>query len=269
MFDTRETSLSDGQPVRLYEFAIGATTWRHAAADTDLEFEGQTYAAEQLTDDGVRQTGESNPDELVITGPAVLPVALLFRSVPPAVEVDVVVRNAHFGEAETIVAFTGTVISVRRSGEERAELRCQTLSSSFARPGLRLGWERGCPHALYDDNCRVDREMFRTNGVVSALDGVTIQAAAFAGQVDGWFAGGYVEWSAGAYLEQRLVTSHVGDSLTLMGGTDGLEVGIAASAFPGCARTIQVCNDKFGNLENYGGVPHMPGKSPFDGDPVF
>jgi hypothetical protein len=41
------------------------------------------------------------------------------------------------------------------------------------------------------------------------------------------------------------------------------------AAYPGCPRTIAVCDARFANHLRYGGVPHLPGKSPFDGDPVF
>jgi hypothetical protein len=55
----------------------------------------------------------------------------------------------------------------------------------------------------------------------------------------------------------------------MFGLADGLYYGLAVNAYPGCNRTTTECVDKFDNLDNYGGVPDLPGKSPFDGDPVF
>ena len=50
---------------------------------------------------------------------------------------------------------------------------------------------------------------------------------------------------------------------------DGLRVGQDVVAYPGCARTIAICQSKFNNAPNFGGVPGLPGKSPFDGTPIF
>ena len=47
-----------------------------------------------------------------------------------------------------------------------------------------------------------------------------------------------------------------------------LEIGSEITLYPSCDRTTTGCN-LFDNLPNYGGFPHLPGKSPFDGSQVF
>lgn len=34
-------------------------------------------------------------------------------------------------------------------------------------------------------------------------------------------------------------------------------------------RTIAICNSKFNSAPNYGCAPGLPGKSPFDGTPIY
>jgi len=41
------------------------------------------------------------------------------------------------------------------------------------------------------------------------------------------------------------------------------------SAFPGCDKSIGICQAKFNNHQNYGGFPHTPTKNPFDGTPIY
>lgn len=59
-------------------------------------------------------------------------------------------------------------------------------------------------------------------------------------------------------------------SITLLGTTDGLTVGTRVRLYPGCDRTTGAngCT-KFNNLPNFGGIPQLAGRSPFDGNPVF
>lgn len=269
-FASRETSLATGQPVRLYEFQRGIFRWRYTDADRAMEYLTQTYEPIAISDDGVRQSGEAGSDDLAITVPHDLPVARLFRGAPPASEIGIVVRDTHFGETDTLIRYNGSVIGARFPAPGQAVLTCQSLSASMRRSGLRLAWERGCTHSLYDHNCRVVRETFAVPTTIATLTGTTITSAAFDAFSDGYFAGGYVEWSIGSgETDRRGIEAHVGGVLTLLGGTDGLQVAMGVTAYPGCPRTIDICNSRFNNVVNYGGIPHLPGKSPFDGTPVF
>lgn len=269
-FESRETSLAGGQPVRLYEFQRGLYRWRYTNADREITRQLQTYAPTAISDDGIRQSGDAEADTLRITVPGDLAIARLFRGAPPADEVSVIVRDTHFGETEAVIRYIGVVQLVRWPAPQSALILCATEAATFNRPGLRLGWERGCPHSLYDRNCRVNRDDFQVPGTLSAMTGATVTSSAFDALADGYFAGGYLEWEIGlSETDRRGIESHVGAVLTLLGGTDGLEVGMDVIAYPGCPRTIAICTSRFNNAVNYGGIPHLPGKSPFDGTPVF
>ncbi|UJB18766.1 MULTISPECIES: phage BR0599 family protein [Lysobacter] len=67
----------------------------------------------------------------------------------------------------------------------------------------------------------------------------------------------------------RGIRSHVGERLVLLGAGDGLRIGQAIIAYPGCGRSMAICHGKFNNAPNYGGAPGLPGKSPFDGTPIY
>jgi hypothetical protein len=49
---------------------------------------------------------------------------------------------------------------------------------------------------------------------------------------------------------------------------EGMYVGLVMNVFRGCRQTIASCQE-LNNYPNYGGIPDMPGRSPFDGNPIF
>jgi hypothetical protein len=70
-------------------------------------------------------------------------------------------------------------------------------------------------------------------------------------------------------VERRMILTHTGSDITIMGLPVDMRVGDTIFAFPGCDRTVDTCVGKFDNLVNMGGFPHSPGRNPFDGNPVF
>lgn len=269
-FTSRERSLADGQPRRLYTFARQARFWRYTSADQNITLDTQTYPSVAISDDGIRQTGNAGNDVLTLTAPADLEIARLFRGVPPSSEVLLTVRDLHWGDDQAIAVWIGRVASVNTPSLERCQIRCQTLAATLAQPGLRLCWSRNCPYSLYDRHCTVNPDTYRVPAVLTAVEGFTVTAGEFGAYPDGWFAGGFLAWDLGAEgIERRGISAHQGQSLTLLSPSDGLHLGQAITAYPGCTRVISVCERKFNNADNYGGVPGLPGKSPFDGSPVF
>ena len=269
-FDQLELSTAAGNPLRLYEFVRGAQRYRYTGGDRDRVLETQVYRAITASDDGIRQSGHVASDMLTITVPGDLDLVRLYRGLPPSSEIGVVIRDLHEGDDDARVSWMGCIAGINRAAPERAEIRCQTLDAAMSQPGLRLAWTRGCPHTLYDRNCQVNPEAYRVPVLLTAVAGSLVSAGELSQYPDGWFAGGFLAWDLGeAGMERRGIRAHRGQWLTLLGAGDGLRVGQSVVAYPGCGRTIAICNTKFKNAPNYGGVPGLPGKSPFDGTPIF
>ena len=116
----------------------------------------------------------------------------------------------------------------------------------------------------------VDRTTFAVSGTLLSISGSALQAAILGSFTDGWFAGGYCEWEiATGVFQRRGIESHIGSSVSVIGGLGGLAPGSAVTFYPGCAHTSETCHSKFNNHLNYGGTPYMRGTSPFDGTPIF
>ena len=270
-YDTKERSNYDGSPITLYEFNCDGVYWRYAANETAVTAFGETYEPLNIGDDGISQSGDASDDDYKITLEADCDLAQLYVGTPPSLEVLMTVRRMQRGETDDPVVWVGTIKSARRKSLAEVELNCKTFLASLDRSGLRLSWSRGCPHALYDRNCRVDPDDWAVALQIATLNGDRFTATGLSSYAENWFAGGYIEFtSAFGTMERRAVESNSGTMVVLLGLADGMTVGQWVTLYPGCNRTTGAggCT-KFSNLSNYGGFPFMPTKSPFDGDPVF
>lgn len=278
-----------GRPIQLYEFIRTSDGvdyyWRYNTSDRNLWYNFAEWKAIPIIDTGIRLSGEAASTELQITMPISEDFCEQFRllGTVPSDTVWLRIRRVHAGDIDDIdgiqptivtdalVVWIGTVNGITQVGELDAKVRCSMLSASLRRGGLRYGYQKNCPHVLYAPNtCRANKEDFRITGEVTAIDGGTISVAEFGDQDEGWFNGGFLEYYLpSGMLERRMILTHTGTDVEIMGLPVGMTVGLEISAFPGCDRTVDTCISKFNNLANFGGFPHSPGRNPFDGNPVF
>lgn len=268
-FEAAETGAATSKPVRLYLFKRGLLKWGYCTADRNITYEGVLYASAAISDDGIRHSGESTADILKITAPTSLGVLSQFRPIPPSMEVAVTVSDYQFTEIMARVRWTGSVTGVDWPEFDKAEISCESISASMEKTGLRMGYGRGCPYTLYDQRCLASMAAVRLDTTLTAVGTLTITSPAFSAFADGYFAGGFIQWLMDGETSQRGIEAHTGTLLTLLDITAGLTVGTVVTAYPGCDRTISVCDSRFSNHLNFGGIPNLPGKSPFSGDPIY
>lgn len=277
-FSLFEISSWLGRPVCLYEFQWGETFYRYTSADRVVEHGDDDlgnpveWEPISISDNGFTQ-GVTQQD-FTITLPRSNPVVQLFRSTPPSRTISIVCRRFHKDDVdqESTVYWSGSIGNVRPKDAVSAEIIGIPLTTTLRRSGMRLCWERGCPHALYDEGCRVDRELFKTVTTITAMTGASIEVASLGAWPAAQYAGGYVEWEAtaeGTKDNRAIEGSGGGLVLNLMGTTDRMEVGQDITLYLGCDLTAATCQGVFNNLANHGGFEFLAGKSPFDGNPVF
>jgi uncharacterized phage protein (TIGR02218 family) len=273
-FDARERSVALGEPVLLIEFGRGPLVWRYTNAGRDYDIGGTVYKdVPGLTGDSISQTGEVERDTVKLTVPPDLEIIKHYVGTKPSTRTRAVLRTCHFGETEAPVQWIGYIVGMRLSKSGQREIACQSMQATFDRPGLRLCWSRGCPYAVFDDQCGVNPDDFKVAGQLTVLDGQRVTSAALAGAPEAdYYVGGMIRWmSADGIQESRGLDAF--DATTgvasVYGGTLGMATGQAATFHPGCGYTTDVCNDRFDNLVNCGAHGGMPGKSPFDGTDAF
>lgn len=274
-YDSFEISNYDAKPINLYEFSIGGTYWRYSSDEVDTPFLDPNhgaviYSALAISDSGVIQSGDAAGADLTVTLPASAQIAQVFNVTPPSDETWLVVRRKQHADAEAPITWIGTVNSYGQTQLKAARFVCRTMLATFNRNGARLSYGRQCPHALYDSLCRATKSSHGVVFIIETMGGNWLGSTALNGYAANWFAGGFIEFGIiGGATERRAVAYSDPGFIELLGGTDGMTVGSFIAAFPGCNRTTSDCNGKFNNLANFGGFPHLPGKSPFDGDPIF
>ena len=169
---------------------------------------------------------------------------------------------------ERVVQFRGHIGEITRSGGAfQAELR--GLTERLNQPQGRV-FQRGCSAVLGDGECRVALSDPALSAALVAEDVDRAQVFSFAapGQFeDRWFERGRLEILSGAAAGLSGVIKH--DRL-LAGGARRIELwepiranvalGDALRLIAGCDKRAETCRDKFANLANFRGFPHIPGE---------
>jgi uncharacterized phage protein (TIGR02218 family) len=180
--------------------------------------------------------------------------------------------------AQRMLLDTGSIGEIRREdGAFVAEIRG---------PMHRLDEERGriyratCSADLGDSRCGVDltHASFRATGVVSRTDGALGLAAGGVVQAEGWFTGGRLTWTSGANAglavevrAHRLLAGEAEFDLWQRSARP-IAIGDAFQVTAGCDKRAATCRDRFSNIANFRGFPHMPGNDfilrvPHQGEP--
>lgn len=270
-FHDLETSNDRGQPIFLYEFILNDKSWRYATSAQDKLVAGNIYVGCQISDDGIKQAGDASTDTLTITAPSTIGPARAFLGTPPSSTMYVRIRHMHEGDSEAPLMYFGEVLQISYAAPDTVSVMCLPLSALMEREGLRLTWQRTCPYALYDPvTCKVDKSAYALEATIREAANGIVKAPEFAEVPSGRLNGGFLEWiDPMRGRELRTIEEHVGDTVRMFGLSDGLYYGLKVTAYPGCDLRMTTCHEVFNNLDNYGGAPFMPGKSPFDGTPVF
>lgn len=156
----------------------------------------------------------------------------------------------------------GTVGEVRRAGGAFvAELRglMQSLDAERGRT-----YRATCGADLGDGACRVDLAdpRHRTQGTVTAIAAAATLDVALAGSVtEGWFSGGRLVWTSGANAGRSAdIRIHDGARLDLWEAPPrAVMPGDGVTVTAGCDKRLATCRDRFSNVANFRGFPHMPG----------
>lgn len=160
----------------------------------------------------------------------------------------------------------GLIGKIRRDGVT-FDAEVTGISDLLNRPYGRA-YVYSCDSRLGDEKCGVDlaTSAFRgTGSVVEVTSALQFTATGLSGFSKDWFTGGSVIWVTGENAGTRSRTkSHLtsgGSAIleTWLTPAMRVNVGDTFTITAGCNKTSTDCRDKFGNLLNFRGFPHMPG----------
>lgn len=281
-FDQFETSNANGRPIALYTIKWGNSVWRYTSADSEQTWTEivsgvptvRTFLPISIRDDGMTQGG-STENDFQVHCQSDIPVVALFADSPPTSPVTLVVRRKHADDPddEAPVYWIGRISNVVK-GENQAEadLRGISIAKLLKSGGLRLTWNKNCPHCIYDSECKVDAQLHRYGRTVVSVVGSTLTVDQDTLAPETSFTGGFVEWDRDGLgtLERRGIEMQIdARTVKVLGRMPGLVAGLSVGLYPGCDQTTSTCDGAFDNIDNNGGFWFMPEKSPFDGTQVF
>ncbi len=165
-----------------------------------------------------------------------------------------------------VLTARGTLGEVKREGRAfTAELR--GLADALAQPSGRLYTAR-CSADLGDARCKVDlvSPAFRGAGDVIAVESASsLVATGLDAFADGWFTGGRLSWSSGANaglaveVKDHRVVAGVARLSLWQAMPEAVTEGDAFAVTAGCDKRLATCRDRFANVANFRGFPHIPG----------
>jgi uncharacterized phage protein (TIGR02218 family) len=172
----------------------------------------------------------------------------------------------------------GTLGEVRRDGAVfTAELN--GLSQKLAQDTGRI-YTAICSADLGDSRCALDltSAAFRGAGTVTAVTATsTLRADGLGDFDDGWFTGGKLSFTSGANaglsVEVKLHRAGADVMLDLWQAMpQPIAPGDAFIVTAGCDKRFATCHDRFNNVVNFRGFPHIPGNDfivryPVQGEP--
>lgn len=276
-FDAFEVSKESGRPIEFYTFTLNNVAWRYTTAETNITIGSDLYVAAAISADSVKQTGESSNDARSIDVPSWIAPAMAFMGTAPSVPIQMTVGVRHVGDTEVVIGYVGEVTQVNFPIPGRARITVESLLSSMSREGLRLAWQRSCPYVLYDPlTCKVSKAAHQVNFTTLKIDGFDVYVSLATTKATGHFDAGFFEWThptrgkefVPIERHEQITSGEFNARFVLFMPPGELYEGAPGAAFPGCNFTPARCQF-FGNYDNYGGVPDLPGRSPFDGNPVF
>lgn len=138
--------------------------------------------------------------------------------------------------------------------------------------GILRSFQHHCDAQLGDQRCGVDLATpdFEATATVAALPGPGVIVASDLGAFEqGWCSGGNITWQSGANTGVVTgVSQHrrEGDQDILSlwrAPAQAVSEGDTFTITAGCDKRHETCADKFSNIENFRGFPHMPGNDFF------
>lgn len=172
----------------------------------------------------------------------------------------------------------GTLGEVKREGNAfTAEVR--GLTDRLAQATGRL-YTTTCAADLGDARCKIDlsNAAYHGTGTVAAISATsTFTASGCDAFEDGWFTAGKLTFASGANAGLGVeVKAHRKDATVSFdlwqAMPEPIAVGDAFTVTAGCDKRFQTCHDKFNNVVNFRGFPHIPGNDfvisyPVQGEP--
>lgn len=275
----------------LYQFTLnsGATDY-FSSLDVPVTYGGNTYKADSLRIDGLKfkiavglQVDEqevrigaypgdtlAGADFLSTVGVGLLDGAYLLRSRAFWQRATGIAQQDIALPPIGVIALSNMLVSqITKIGRTHVEMKVKSPTKLMDLDMPRNYYSPGCIHTLYDSGCTLVKSAHGGNGAVggpqSALTNLNIPWAGGVSPItsgDGLpsFAQGRLLFTSGVLNNLQVsIANNDGNFLYLTYPLQQLpNLGDTFTAYLGCSKTINSCENKFANLDNFRGFPFVP-----------
>lgn len=266
MINIVDTTVEDGEPVELFEFTQGIKKWYFTDGIDPIVYQSKTYVSAPIDRDEINQTDDFYQAGVKLRFPRDNEFAHQFIGFSPDLPTTMTLYRGPYPNGPFDFYWRGRIVSGGAEGTT-ITLECESVFTSLKRPGLRARYERVCRHILYGTGCRVNQTVYQVEDKIQSIarqveftmTGVT------SGFPEGHFTGGI------AIAEDdsvRFITRHAGAVVEVARPFVGVVAEQQLKLYPGCDHSMSTCNNKFNNIDNFGGFPYIPTKNPFGGSPI-
>jgi uncharacterized phage protein (TIGR02218 family) len=247
----------------LYKFTLGSTVWCFTSGDSKENYDGKTYLPVAIDRSEIESKNEMSKETLDITIDKKNEFArkCLLENIYNEVKLELFIKENDIFKT----AWTGRV-SIVKPGQGVIVLVFESNMTDLRRVGGRRKAQRNCDHALYGSRCKANKENFFVTGTIKSFSKSSLVISECATKEDYYFSGGEVLFSDGFSV---FVEKHIGDKIYLIRDTASAKIGETVKVYAGCDKGLLTCNNKFNNINNFGGLPYMPTKNPFVGDSIY
>jgi uncharacterized phage protein (TIGR02218 family) len=278
-FEAISNMISGQKPYYLYLFSRDSVNYQFTNKKADITkvvsgVASPTWVTETISHSNILDSDQASRTELTITVPIDNDFAFdelgSFISTPTTVKIWKGFLNDPDGEL--VVQYVGRVTETSANDSSSTiSLKCMTEMAALQRKGLPAVIQRPCRHVHYGRGCNLVLSAWQTELPVASIssNGITVTITGANAEPNGHYQLGILEW--GGKFEMML--THVGNVVTLVNPIPGLVTAVGAGATnvkiaPGCPLSRNICNERFSNIENFGGFPFISDNI-FDGRQVF
>lgn len=248
------------KPVELYHLWMGTTHWRYTSGDVEVEYGGNPYLPATIKRGQVEYNSNLEVSQLQIQFAHITEPIIDYIAMNPVelvwVEVLKLFRDQTPLEASAV--FIGQIKSVSLKGVS-AQATCVGFEFFLKQPVPQLRYQAKCNWRLFDSKCGKTSTGYTDMTTVSVSeDRLTLTSTAFGARGDDYFAWGYVVFDE----YKRLIVEHTGNDIKIRFKIPGVITGSEVTAYAGCDGSVFTCENKFNNLNSFGGFPYMPLDNP-------
>lgn len=243
----------------IFDITQGADAWYYTSYEKPVIYLSQSYTPAPLKRSPLTYDKQLKSHRLKMTT-KLLPLALRYIANAPAEPVRIkVIRFFIDSPANAKQIFDGEVTSVTFTTGV-AEVEAESRSIIFRHKLPTWIYQAYCNNSLYDSECGITPVSQKQETAVT-ISGSTLTSTLFGTFADHYFTLGHV--IPKAFPDRRLITSHVGNVITLQFPFDSrLLDGATVEIYPGCDKKAATCQSKYSNFNNFKGFPYIPTNNP-------